>query len=467
MNNKEGDIDLRSCLSSDRNCCVDDPAVEKVIDRRTGEVKSAREVIGNDYKKALELRTTVSHALNENPYYVCAVCERPVTIASNISKTGLYFRHRSDNCDCPIKTGDNKTDEWRRAEKYNGAKESPEHIELKELIRCSISADNRFSEPIVEKVWMGGDPRKWRKPDVRATYTNPKTKSPVTIAFEAQLSTTFLKEMTERRQFYLNEGGFLFWIFKDFNFELAQMSKRDVFISNRCNAFIIDQKTAKMSVESGQLYFKCLWAEPCVVNKKIVHIDRNEFVSIEKVTLDQKNQAAYYYDYDLNKSHLIKTIEKEKESERIKALTSNFLKKIKYNQLTPDEALASARKLIPGLSADKYTIAPYVNMLCSAEAKYPIGWNFDNNISVFHTIYNKKDKGLVFILCCAFTAYGYMPFDRHGKIKTALSVIKNDLHTNGKKSKFAPDRRLDPLGELLFPLVYDKYLRGCKHYNLA
>ncbi|MHC1712871.1 MAG: DUF6035 family protein [Solidesulfovibrio sp.] len=466
MQEKEVDIDIRSCLSSDKNCCVDDPAIEKVLDRRTREIKSAQEIIANDYKQALELRRAISHAINDNPYYACAICERPVTIASNIYKTGFYFRHLRDNADCPIKTGDNKTDEWRRAEKYKGAKESPEHIELKELIRCSISADNRFSEPIVEKVWMGGDPRNWRKPDVRATYTNPTNGKSVTIAFEAQLSTTFLKEMTERRQFYLDEGGFLFWIFKDFDFELAQMSKRDVFINNKCNAFIIDTETTNMSVRSRKLYFRCLWAEPCFVDGKIIHVDRSECVSIEQLTLDTQNQAVHYYDYDYHKRLVNECLDKYVENERVELSIKLFKSKWKDGQISPNEALDLARELIPVFTANKYTIIPYVNMLLSAESGKPFGWNYDNNVSVFHAIYNKEDKGLVLMLCCALKTYDHIPSDKTGKIKRKIDYIRNDLVKNTSKSKYAPDRRLDPLGKLLFPIVYDAYLKACEYFKI-
>jgi hypothetical protein len=62
-------------------------------------------------------------------------------------------------------------------------------------------------------VWKGAISGEWRKPDVRATYND------VNIAFEIQLSTTYLDVIVGRRQFYLEQGGLLFWIFALFDNE--------------------------------------------------------------------------------------------------------------------------------------------------------------------------------------------------------------------------------------------------------
>lgn len=457
---------ILDCLSGDKGLCVDTPAVERIIDCRSGSVVLARDVLGVDYKRMMDLRDEISANVKTQPHFVCSVCEHPVTIASNIYRTGFYFRHLHDSVDCPIKTGENKTSEWMRAEKYKGAKESPEHIELKELIRRSVAADTRFGSPVVEKVWMGGDPRKWRKPDVSAEYAPSSSKLRFRIAFEAQLSTTFLKEMTERRQFYLEEGGFLFWIFKDFNFELVQMSKQDVFVNNRCNAFIVDEATTEESERTGVMHIKCLWAEPFCANGKINHVGRQEIVKIDKIQFNFPDQSAYYYDYDYHKGLAQQTLENVLKSEAIQQSIAQFKKDWRDGQISPNEAWSAAIKLVPELNADKYAIIPFINMLISAESGRPFGWNYENNVSVFHSIFNKKSKGLCFALCCAFKAYGNIPEDKKGDVMRKIQEVRNDLLSNGSRSVYVPDKRLDDLAKILFPTAHEAIQKAYTYFNL-
>jgi len=109
------------------------------------------------------------------------------------------------------------------ARKYNAAKESRAHIRLKEIIADSLRYDSGFSEVETEKVWRGMDRTKWRKPDVQALW-----KGKIRIAFEIQLSTTFLHVIAERRNFYRQEGGLLCWIFKSFDQAEARMTQDDI-----------------------------------------------------------------------------------------------------------------------------------------------------------------------------------------------------------------------------------------------
>lgn len=70
---------------------------------------------------------------------------------------------------------------------------------MKEFIEESIKCDARFAAPLVEK--RGKVPTGRRRPDVQAQFGQQR------IAFEVQLSTTFIRVIAERREFYLREGG--------------------------------------------------------------------------------------------------------------------------------------------------------------------------------------------------------------------------------------------------------------------
>lgn len=67
------------------------------------------------------------------------------------------------------------------------------------------------------------------------------------IYFEAQLSTTFLRVMVERRDFYLRNGGTLYWIFRDFMPESRRLLHDDVFYTNNRNIFIVNDEALHAS----------------------------------------------------------------------------------------------------------------------------------------------------------------------------------------------------------------------------
>ncbi len=142
--------------------CVDNPEIKEVINLKTGEILPVEVIIGSDYSKLEKLRMDLAEA--------------------------------------------NASDELLVA------KESPAHIRLKEIVKESLENAPNFSEVAVEKVWRGMDRSKWRKPDVQALW-----KGTTRIAFEIQLSTTFLHVIAERRLFYRDEGALLCWIFKRFD----------------------------------------------------------------------------------------------------------------------------------------------------------------------------------------------------------------------------------------------------------
>ena len=62
-----------------------------------------------------------------------------------------------------------------------------------------------FSDVVVEGRWTGAFSGEWRRPDVRAVFEG------IPVAFEIQLSTTYINVIAQRREFYRREGGLLFW----------------------------------------------------------------------------------------------------------------------------------------------------------------------------------------------------------------------------------------------------------------
>ncbi|WP_173647486.1 MULTISPECIES: DUF6035 family protein [Pseudomonas] len=90
-------------------------------------------------------------------------------------------------------------------------------------------ADRSCGEPQVEKVWKGqavAERATWRKPDVRVARGDER------IAFEVQLSTTFLTEIVGRREFYQANGGSMIWVFQNFDPSSTKTAEEDIFFLN-------------------------------------------------------------------------------------------------------------------------------------------------------------------------------------------------------------------------------------------
>ncbi|WP_447954223.1 DUF6035 family protein [Sphingopyxis chilensis] len=98
-----------------------------------------------------------------------------------------------------------------RARKYHGLRESEPHKQLKAMLLRCLDADPSFSDIATEQHWKSSTREKaYRRPDVQAEDSSGK------IAFEVQLSTTFLRVVVGRRDFYREESALLIWLFRGF-----------------------------------------------------------------------------------------------------------------------------------------------------------------------------------------------------------------------------------------------------------
>lgn len=162
-------------------------------------------MLSQNEESIFKLRHIVEERIQaENPLYTCDSCGQPVAVRShwlcNHRSHTFYFKHLRDSGDCAFKTDSKLTKDDIRCMKYNGAKESPIHIELKEYVAEQLKKDNRFTDIQVEKVIKGkGWSKKWKKPDVSAKFGGRQ------LVFEVQLSTDFLDVIVKREVFYQNE----------------------------------------------------------------------------------------------------------------------------------------------------------------------------------------------------------------------------------------------------------------------
>lgn len=90
---------------------------------------------------------------NKDKFLVCSTCSQPLTLCGGgKTKQQLHFRHYKDNENCPIITKTKHNQKDIDTMRYNGAKESLLHIQIKEFIYKQIKKDSRFKNESLEKV---------------------------------------------------------------------------------------------------------------------------------------------------------------------------------------------------------------------------------------------------------------------------------------------------------------------------
>ena len=148
--------------------------------------------------KVFQLRAQIQGQIRSKQIeYVCLYCKQPVVLrgglSSGYSSKQLHFSHLSKSDDCPIKDKHRFTEEEIRRIKYNGAKESELHYTLKTKLAYYLAQNKDVLKVRVEEVYKNlAISKEWRKPDVLTEWGNKQ------IAFELQLSTTFLSVIVGR-----------------------------------------------------------------------------------------------------------------------------------------------------------------------------------------------------------------------------------------------------------------------------
>lgn len=273
-----------------------DPKIPEVLDLETGIHLSLADVVGSDRDKISHRRLAMMTGLKTNrPLYACSMCGVAVGLLMHPESRHFYFKHTLEDGRCPAITRGELSREEINALKYNGAKESWRHAKIKNLVAESLRADPRFSNVKVEKRWVAPLTGAHRQPDVQATYGNHEGYAGVRVAFEIQLSTTYLDVIAERRLFYLKEGGLLFWIFAEFNDTDRRLMQDDIFFNNNQNAFLVSDETAARSVSLGEFHLSCVWAEP--TSSTTVSTLHRKTVSFHDLKLDTAKQQAFYFDF--------------------------------------------------------------------------------------------------------------------------------------------------------------------------
>lgn len=429
-----------------------------VFDRQTGMVLDAAQVIGEG-DHAILLRTRLLEDIhNDAPRYVCWNCFKPIILRSNPQKTGQFFAHYTCEYNCPYFEKHGISEEAIRAIRYNGAKESPAHIEIKNLLVESMEVDSRFAEIKKEKRWEGEvEKGKFRKPDVQAIYI--ENNKEIRISFEIQLSATFLSEIVGRREFYRKELGLLIWVFRDFSFENMRTTKLDILYPNNMNAYVVNSESRDISLVNNELFLQCFWASPEISGSNIVNKHHEEYVPFSKIQKDQVHQLAYYYDYNKNADILINN----KHEAELTEICSEFIQYCRTDgqdkrQQLKQFSIRFAKHFSDHLDVSRHIFRVVKSIISLREGK-PIGSGFQRLIQFGHEIYRQEPQYILYFLA-ASNVYGRKELLEKEGTPEIWKEKKDEIWDDIKKntnSKYLVNDNSNQLIFHLFPEIQREY----------
>ncbi|HDN26046.1 MAG TPA: hypothetical protein ENG03_02910 [Thioploca sp.] len=378
-------------IDVENNLTVIDPKIAEVIDKISGAILPVKKVIGSDYDRVIKLRSELLTLIKRNePRYICPLCHTPVYLVCRHFTRSFFFRHKIDDGSCPIDTRGKLSEAEINARKYNGAKESESHKEMKKIIADSLKADGRFKDIAIEQVWKSQEPGEWKKPDVSARFDDK-----IRIVFEIQLSTTFLRVIVERKEFYLKEGGLLCWIFKEIKEEYPRLMQDDIFYNNNCNLFLANPESLHVSNEQKRLFLKCGWFEPIIENQKIGNTWKEEIVPFDQLTFDREHQRIFFFDYDREKQKLTQQLDRERFEQFWLSNNLNlYSDEISQKWQELSDSLSKHNILLPTQYDIHNGLTYLLNALYSAKYGKPIGYKFRALIQVAHQMENNHKEYL-------------------------------------------------------------------------
>ncbi|MVN92676.1 DUF6035 family protein [Mucilaginibacter aquatilis] len=285
---------------------ADKRTIETILNLVTGEITEVEELFKDPVTREAEifqLRTKIEKNIQTNTIeLVCIYCKQAVAIRGRKRKeegSHFFFAHPFKSQPCIIKTDSRFTEDQIRRIKFNGAKESDLHNKLKGLIGHYLNEHPDVHDVKIDEVYRNkAISHEWRKPDVLAVYKNH------TIAFELQLSTTFLSVVVGRTLFYQNQNVFLIWIFANFSLtnDLQKFTQKDVFYNNNFNVYVFDQQAWEKSKLEGQLILHCFYQVFYIEGEQVLNKWEERFITIDQLTFELVKTDVFYIDAEKSKA---------------------------------------------------------------------------------------------------------------------------------------------------------------------
>ncbi|MBJ6802774.1 DUF6035 family protein [Geomonas propionica] len=457
---------------------VIDPRIPELRVKSTGAIVDAYPLAARAYtdedwrhKKRKELVEAIKR---NSPVWACPLCDVPVKLSSS-TRGNFFFRHAfKEDGRCLHKTRDALPDDVRAA-KYNGAKESDAHKEMKKRLLYSLYADSSFAKDSIleERRWEGASPWEYRQPDVQAVRNNQR------IAFEVQLSSTLIDEVVARREFYLRQGGILIWIFQAVEKENPRLYQGDILFNNNGNLFVVDDETVSTSMQERRLYLRNYHLIPKVtagVNSPTW--SEGELVPFDALTLDVGTQRAYGFDYESALANvMVDELEFRKETYR-NTLRELWLKHdpihyhIFHDESVKDECIKLRNNLMTvGVTLSSFSdkgsnfesMSHFIYHMLSVMSGKPVGTNLRDILGVWNNIFQNW-KGYAWYFCVLASQYQMLPSlrkqDEEARAKRptnkkgqAIKTFDEKLQVvrDGHNGDYKPSPQVASIAAFLFP----------------
>lgn len=421
---------------------VEDSYVEEVRDGDSGLLHRSVDYLRQEENALTRLRASVEDLIaHETPRLQCGHCGVAVRLRLSTRKN-WFFRHVEDDGSCRYQSQGAFSQAEFDARRYNGQKEGPLHRTMKRLILRSLHCDPAVDQSSIkeEMRWTGKhQPGTWRRPDVHAIRAG------VRIAFEVQLSSTYINVMRERRRFYLEEGGLLFWILTSISESERRQFENDVLYPNNCNVFAVDEDTLALSQQNRDFVLRCGYLRPVRDGWRVLERWEERLVPFSDLTADAKEQRVFAFDYDKVRRRI---------QDEVRIISGVDVLKVFQDQLLPrpqradwDARWRSLKKLLPRelmWPKDNYGhhFFDVVGLYLSAREGRPIGWRYPNLIQVAHWCADSAPYLLPYCIEC------FHAFDRgevlNGKVYGAKWATKLRA-VAGRDFSYQIDQYLRPL----------------------
>jgi hypothetical protein len=398
------------------------PEIDEVRSLKSGHMLEVRRLVrAFRYERAILLRQKLKSLVKSNQTrLVCATCGVPVYLACSTSKR-FFFRHRHEDGSCPAVTRAGFSETEIRAMKYRGNQESEPHKRIKLLVLRSLSADSRFTDVVSEKTWRSSEgPPGLRRPDVSARIDAMR------LAFEVQLSTTFLDVVLSRREFYRFERAALVWVLPNFHPSYRRMTDDDILFSNNSNIFVVDEDTVAASESANTFILRCWHRKPSIDRDRIVDEWVERLVCWDELTVDVDLQTVVAFDYQLEAAKLLEQMKTEKgariaaqqeAAERAQAALESELRERVFRLVLDvdddDEYLGRHKRWLAindhllshgcgleGKFPDLMKATRLVHLVTSAKTGKPVGFKYKNLVEIGHHLFHQHPDLLL--------AYGFM-----------------------------------------------------------
>ena len=457
---------------------VEKPQIKDLLSLKTGRLLDARTFISRRrYDSIIRLRGSILETMQAGrPRLVCALCGVPAYLVSSTDKA-FFFRHAREDGSCPAITRDFPNDIDLRARKYAGLPESEPHKRLKRLLMTSLAADPAFADSAEERHWRATVPGLGpRRPDVSATYDGLR------LAFEAQLSTTFLSVIVGRRHFYRAEGALLVWVLAGFDPFRRRLTEDDIVFPNNSNALVVDDETTAASVVTGRFKIRCWHRVPGSASNW-----RSEIVDFSALTLDPSEQRAFLVDVTGEENAARARAQAEQrlaEAERRDAemavraarddaLRSDFITywRAPYESRGPvakreaDWATFHQRFSQTGLRFPPNAwgdgdLDRWLRMVFTAQTGHPEGWNYKRLPEVAHHLHDQfPDKLVAFFHM--LNHYGHADTlraqDANGKWRAKAQRTRQEIAAGSQR--YAGRCAWDDLLAFLFPEIFHAFFK--------